>query len=61
MALISMDTITLTLTVDQLNVILSGLGHVPYMHAQPVLVELQRQVTEQLPHAEATAAPGLSS
>ena len=56
-----MDTITLTLTVDQLNVILSGLGHVPYMHAQPVLVELQRQVTEQLPHAEATAAPGLSS
>lgn len=53
-----MDTITLTLTVDQLNVILSGLGHVPYMHAQPVLVELQRQVTEQLPQAEATAAPG---
>jgi hypothetical protein len=58
MALISMDTITLTLTVDQLNVILSGLGHVPYMHAQPLLVELQRQVTEQLPQAEVTAAPG---
>lgn len=51
-----MDTINLTLTIDQLNVLLTGLGHVPYMHAQPVLTDIQRQLAEQT-HAAENVAP----
>ncbi len=48
-----MDTITLTLSLEQLNVLLAGLGHIPLMHAQPVLTDIQRQIAEQAQAHEA--------
>lgn len=42
-------TFNLVVTPEQLNILLSGLGHIPYMHAQPLLVEIQRQLAEQAP------------
>jgi hypothetical protein len=45
--------ITLTLSIEQLNVLLSGLGHIPYMHAQPLLLEIQRKAKYRLNDAKA--------
>ena len=42
-------TYTLCVNLEQLNILLGGLGHVPYMHAQPLLAEIQRQLAEQMP------------
>ena len=43
-----MNNITLTLTVDQINGILSHLGNGPYVQVAPMIAEIQRQAAPQL-------------
>lgn len=39
---------TLTLTVDQINIILNALGNAPYVQVSALIAEIQKQGQEQL-------------
>ena len=50
-------TLTLVLTLDQVNAILTSLGDGPYRAVQPIISSIQEQATKQLqpaPEAPAT-------
>lgn len=48
-----MKAIDLTLTVDELNLILEGIGQLPFVRVYALVAKLQKQAQEQL-----TAASG---
>lgn len=39
---------TLDLTIDQINVIMSALGNAPYITVAPVIAEIQKQAAPQV-------------
>ena len=45
---------TLDLTIDQINVIMSALGNAPYVQVAPVIAEIQKQAAPQVEKPAAT-------
>ena len=45
---------TLDLTIDQINVIMSALGNAPYVQVAPVIAEIQKQAAPQMEKPAAT-------
>ena len=43
---------TLDLTLEQINIIMSALGNAPYIQVAPVIAEIQKQAQSQLPGAQ---------
>lgn len=43
-----MSNITITLPIEQMNVILAALAEVPFRVSSPVIVEIQKQAQSQL-------------
>lgn len=39
--------ISLTLTLEQVNIVMTALGNAPYVTVAPVIMEIQRQATPQ--------------
>jgi hypothetical protein len=39
---------TLELTIDQINIIMSALGNAPYVQVAPVIAEIQKQAAPQV-------------
>lgn len=44
---------TLELTIDQINIIMSALGNAPYITVAPVIAEIQKQAAPQVNPAPA--------
>jgi hypothetical protein len=43
-----METVHITLTIDEINKMLTALGQQPYLHVYELIAKLQQQATEQL-------------
>lgn len=43
-----MNTITLSLTVEQINLVLTALGNAPYVQVASLIAEIQKQGQEQV-------------
>ncbi len=50
------DNITLQLTVDEINKILSALGNQPYVEVYQLVLKLQQQASIQMQHEEEVPA-----
>lgn len=50
-----MQPITLSLTLDEVNTVLEGLGQMPYVRVHLLIAKLQQQASAQLERAEQRA------
>jgi hypothetical protein len=46
------STITLSLNVDQVNMVLAALGNAPYVQVAALVAEIQKQAQSQLPGSQ---------
>jgi hypothetical protein len=52
-----MNTITLTLTIDETNLVLDGLGRMPFAKVYAVVGKIQQQAKAQVAHGAESPAP----
>ena len=56
-----MESITLKLSIEEINLILEGLGNLPFVRVSAVVSNIQKQTAEQLSGGSDGAASALSA